>query len=464
MQARDGVIPSPAAAAARRRSPRPLPVAPQSASPAPWSFRLLLLFLLLLYANLPLHFPQLEQAGPAQTVAVAALVVLFFEKWLAGRAVRLAWPESYLLLGFVGIAGLSVVGALWSRYAAEQVVDLLKIVAAYLLVLNTVDSWRRLRLTMGALVVGGLVPAVGSLIGYSQGDYARGQRVGWVGIFENPNDLAYSLVLLLPLALALAPRARLLARPFYWGAALVYTAAILLSFSRGGLLGLWVVALLCLLSWGSASARILGALVMSASLVFASSFWTRDDTGGEILDQETIELRLITIKAGAAMLADRPILGVGLGCSLLGWPLYAPPDAPTDYWLHTHNTVVQVFTETGLLGGTVFLLVVGATMVGAYRAARRLRRSGRRDLHRLVASIGISLVGFLVCGLTAGYLLSWFPYLLLGLASAARLLAEPPRPVAVAAPPAAHSRIARTAPPRRPRTPPRTRLAARAAR
>ena len=59
------------------------------------------------------------------------------------------------------------------------------------------------------------------------------------------------------------------------------------------------------------------------------------------------------MKIGAAMLADHPVLGVGLGCSMLGWPLYAPPWYPADGWLGVHNSVVQVFTETGLIGGAV---------------------------------------------------------------------------------------------------------------
>ena len=428
MQARGGVIRVPAGAAAYRRRPlRPM-AAVRPVSSTRWSFGLLLLFLVLLYASLPLHFPELERAAPAQTVAIAALAVFFLEKWLHGRPLRLARPETHLLLALLVIAGLSTFGALWPRYAAEQTVALLKMVAVYLLVLNTVDSWKRLRLTMGAAVVGGLFPAVGALADYSLRDYRSGERAQWVGLFENPNDLAYALVLLLPLALALAPGARGLGKPLYWGAAIVFTAATLLTFSRGGLLGLWVVALLCLLHWGGTTVRIMGALVMSASLIFATAFWTRRDTGGEVVDEATLRLRMTTIQAGIAMVADRPLLGVGLGCSVLGWPLYAPPDTDAETWLHSHNTIVQVFTETGVLGGATFLLLLGATFHGTYRAARWWRQRRRRDLHRLVTSLEISLVGFLVCGLTGGYLLSWFPYLLLGLASAARALPEPLRP------------------------------------
>jgi hypothetical protein len=38
----------------------------------------------------------------------------------------------------------------------------------------------------------------------------------------------------------------------------------------------------------------------------------------------------------------------------------------------------------------------------------------------LGAGLEIALWGFVVCGLSGGYLLTWFPYILLGLASSAK--------------------------------------------
>ena len=444
MQARLGVMPGRAAPAGhdgraswrlyRRSVPAALPAV--KGPPATLSYWLLLLFLVYLYACLPLQFKALEAYAPARTVAIAALAVLFLEKGLTHRAVRIASPETWLLLVFAVIAGLSSFGALWPRFALEQGIGLLKMMALYLLVLNTVDSWKKLRLLLAVAVLGGLFPAIGALLRYPVDGYARGARAMWIGIFENSNDLAYSLVLLAPLALALLSTAKWHTKPLYAATALVYVATILLTFSRGGLLALCVVALLCLVRWGTPSARLLGAAMIAATVIFVTAFWTRSDTQG-LVDHATLDLRLLTIKIGAAMLADYPVLGVGIGCSLLGWPLYAPSWYPADGWLGVHNTAVQVFTETGLVGGSVFIALVVTTLVGVHRAARDLKRHGQVVPHRLVSAIEISLYGFLACSLTGGYLLSWFPYLLLGLASAARLLAaESLRPaVAAAAPP-----------------------------
>jgi hypothetical protein len=424
MQASSGLIHGPlsTATAGRPRYRSPVLGVAKRADSNRVAFVLLLLFLVLLYSCLPLLFPKVEKLAPAQTVAIAAIAVLFLEKWVARRAIRLARPETYLLFGLVVAAGFSAFGALWPLYAVEQTFLLLKMVAVYLLVVNTVDTWRKLRITMGVAVLAGMIPTVGTLLTYPADGYSQGMRAGWLGIFANSNDLAYSLVLLMPLALALLSNAKRFVKPLYLGVALAYTAVILLTFSRGGLLALCVVALLCLVRWGNASARILGLGLLGLCLVFATSFWTRNDTTG-LIDQDTVSLRLTTITTGAAMLADHPIFGVGLGCSFLGWPLYGPQEMTSwNAWLVVHNTVIQVFTETGVVGGGVFLALIATTLIGTHRAARAWKKRGRDDLHRLVSALEISLYGYLVCGLFGGYLLSWFPYILLGLASAARLL------------------------------------------
>ena len=52
---------------------------------------------------------------------------------------------------------------------------------------------------------------------------------------------------------------------------------------------------------------------------------------------------------------------------------------------------------------------------------------GRKaELNELMAALEIAFWGFVVCGLSGGYVMSWFPYLLAGLIGAAgRIVTEP---------------------------------------
>lgn len=392
----------------------------------PWSFKLLAVFLLLLYANLPLVVPQVAALAPAQAVALGAFALLFVERAIARRPFTLSWPESHLLLAFLGVVALSSFTSFWPAHALEQTLVLLRFVAVYLLIVNTTETWSRLRVLFAVMVAGGLFPALGSLHYARQGVLVEGNRAGWVGIFSNPNDLAYSLVLLFPLALALVPGTRGWKKLLPLGAAALFAVAIFTTYSRGGMLGFGAVVLLAFLLWSPPVARLPGLVVGAAALAFAvTTFWDRDEGFADLLGDATLNQRLNTIKAGLAMFADNPLLGVGPGCSVIGWPEYAPPNAFSEGWLHSHNTVIQVLSETGLLGAVPFFLLLGIALWRAHERARTWRLAGDRERSRMVSALAISLWGLVVCGVSGGYVLSWFPYLILGLTSAALLLPGP---------------------------------------
>jgi len=381
----------------------------RTATGAPASYWLLLAFLFLLYANLPFLMPALEALRPAKVVAGAALVLLLAERAFARKSLEFAWPEGILLLGFLGAAALSSVTALWPRQAAESVSDLLKMTIVFFFIVNCANTEGRLRGVIWTMVIGGLLPAAGTLKNYIQGNLVEG-RAAWVGIFANPNEVAYSLVILLPLAAYLATGLGLLPRLALLGIALVYLAAIMVTFSRGGLLALVVV--LGLYAWRKRNIWLQGLMVLlvAVGLILAGRFWSRGEDFKNLKGDVSFRQRLATSQAGLAMFVDHPLLGVGLGCSVVAWPLYAPEGLYTRGALVTHNTFLQALGETGAVGFIPFVLLVG---FGLYHA-RKTRLAG------LGAGIEVSLWGFVACGLSGGYVLTWFPYILLGLAASAK--------------------------------------------
>ena len=72
-------------------------------------------------------------------------------------------------------------------------------VLTFFFLLNCANTERRLRGVMWIMVIGGLFPALGTLKNYLTGNMYEG-RAAWVGIFANPNEVAYALVILVPLA------------------------------------------------------------------------------------------------------------------------------------------------------------------------------------------------------------------------------------------------------------------------
>jgi len=404
------------------------------AEPGKLCFNLLLLFVITLYALPAQLFPVLEVVRPAQVIVISALALLVFEKLTRRQSFVLVWPEGYLLLAFGAAAVLSTFSAFWPLRAYEASLDLARIVLAYFLIVNTVVTEKRLRAFLLAMVVGGLFPAVGALNGYIHGDLIEG-RAHWIGVFGNPNELAYVLVMLVPLAAVLAGRARYPMRIMLWTAICLYLAAIYLTFSRGSLIGLFGVVVLLVIRQQGLFLKVAMGLLLAAGLAFMAASWTRSD--GLSNQDYTFQQRIATIKAGAAMFAAHPFVGVGINCAVVAFPIYASDDFKYRGALVVHNTIIQALSETGLLGLVPFALLIICSLYHARRVARHERSECKPDRaqpsrsdglqpggRRMAVGLEISLWGAMICGLSGGFLLSWFPYLVVGLIAATRQIAE----------------------------------------
>jgi O-antigen ligase len=390
------------------------------AEPAKLCFNLLLLFVVSLYAIPAQLFPALEVLHPAQVIALSALALLILEKMMLRQSFVLVWPEGYLLLAFVGAAVLSTFSAFWPLRAYEASLDLTRIVLAYFLIVNTVVTEKRLRALLLAMVAGGLFPALGTLNGYFHGDLVEG-RAHWIGIFGNPNELAYVLVMLVPLAAVLAGRARYPMRLMLWTAISLYVMAIYLTFSRGSLIGLFGVGALLGIRQRGAFLKVGMGLLLAGGLAFMATSWTRSDGLNNIEQDYTFQQRIATIKAGMAMFAAHPLAGVGINCAVVAFPLYAPGGFKSKGALVIHNTIVQALSETGVLGFVPFVLLIAC---GLYHARHLSRSEGLQPAgRRIAAGLEVSLWGAMICGFSGGFLLSWFPYLVIGLIASTRQMA-----------------------------------------
>lgn len=391
------------------------------ASPAKVCFGMLLLFVMSLYAVPAQLFPALAVLHPTQVIAVSALVLLAIEKLTLRQSVVLGWPEGYLLLAFVGAALFSTFSAFWPLRAYEASLDLIRIVLAYVLIVNTVVNERRLRMFLLAMIVGGLFPALGTLNNYIQGNLIEG-RAHWIGIFENSNELAYILVMLVPLAAVLARHARYPMRILLGAAVSLYVAAIYLTFSRGALIGLVGVVVLLAVRQRGLLLKVVMGLMLVGGMAFMAGSWTRSTNFTNIGQDYTFRQRIATVQAGMAMFAAHPLVGVGINCAVVAFPIYAPDDFKSRGALAVHNTLIQALSETGILGFIPFVLLIACALYHARQVALSdgLEPAGRR----MAAGLEISLWGAMLCALSGGFLLSWFPYIVIALIASTRRIAN----------------------------------------
>jgi O-antigen ligase len=388
------------------------------------SFALVLVFIVALYSQLPLQVPALGVAGGMNLLGGLAIAAVVFQRLLNRDGFELLWPESYLLLAFVGAAALSCVDALWPRYSLENTVNLLKFTAVYFLIVHTVDNLQRLRSITWTLVLGGVFPSLGTLSNYLHGRLEEG-RATWIGIFGNPNEVAYSLIVLLPLGVYLAGTSRGWRRGLLWVILGTNIAAIAVTYSRGGVLGLVAVAVLLAWRWRQPMVLLLAAVLVIGCVAFLLYGWTRSESFNGLGSDLNLQQRLVTFQGGFAMFLEHPLTGIGVGCSLIAWPLYAPGGLYTRSWLVIHNMFVQALSETGLLGFSSFMLLLGAAILRSRRMAREnAGPNAAQVIPRFGAAVEVSLWGLIICGMSGGYVLTWFPYILLALVSAGAVVSR----------------------------------------
>src|SRR3989304_1398605 len=290
-----GITPIPAHVFGARYKTAPIRCGSPAAEMGGFSFKLLIVFFFLLYSSLPLIFPVLELVRPAQMIGGLALIVLLYEKVGVRQGLGFVWRDGYLLVGFVAAAGLSVVGALWPGYAADAALNLVKMAVVYLLIVNTVINENRLRTLLWVMVLCGLFPALGSLWYWHQGIKIEG-RAAWLGGFANPNEMAYSLVVLIPIAVALARRRNLALRILVWLVMAVFLTAIYLSYSRGSLIGLFAV--FAFMGWHQKSqlARAVMIAVLVAGALTVPLYWSRGEGFSNLQEDTNLQERLATYK------------------------------------------------------------------------------------------------------------------------------------------------------------------------
>jgi O-antigen ligase len=318
------------------------------------------------------------------------------------------------------LVGLSSSWSYWPKYSFDTFVDGLKYLALFFLVANVIDTRERLATTVAVFAFASLIPAFGAIWSYHHGEHlVEGNRAGWIGIFGNPNDLAYHLVVGVALLLAAREHMRAqAARRATLLALLPLAYALMLTRSRGGLFAASVVVLMWLLRSFKRAPLLVGAAVALACvlLVSPSNPWRARTESSTVYGEDiSARGRVDAWRTGINMAAQRPLTGVGAGAFVIAWPDFAPGDAGPART--EHNTFIQLVSELGVGGLGLFAAALFFSVLGVSRSART-----SRELSGFARGIQFGLAGFALCSLWGGIAWTWPFYLLSGLSVAIRRL------------------------------------------
>jgi putative inorganic carbon (hco3(-)) transporter len=282
---------------------------------------------------------------------------------------------------------------------------------------------------------------------------AQGLRIeGLVGgMFENPNDLATALDLLLPFAVALTLVSKGIGRLIYLLCSTILAVGVLVTLSRGGFLGL--IASGCVLLWKLGRGRR-ARTILTTGLICGVLFAVMPGGYGARIatifnnDQDqtgSAQLRRELMERAASIAINRPVVGVGMG----NFHIYSIREK------EAHNAYLEIAAELGVMGLTAYLIVILAPLRSLRRIERQtmgMRSKSEREMYWLSASVQAAFIAYMICSFFASIQYLWYLYYTAAYAVALRQIhaaeemeSSLPNPQNPAAPPESGAKMARGA-------------------
>jgi O-antigen ligase len=233
------------------------------------------------------------------------------------------------------------------------------------------------------------------------------------GIYSNPNDLAFAIVLAMPFCLAfLLDTPRVVVKAAWCVGMCAMAVALLLTASRAGFLDMVITGAVCLWHLGVKGRRhyliaIAGLLaiviIVGAGGKLKERFVAMGDSptvetkSGESAAESYEERKTLIMKSLAAI-AEYPILGLGAQ----NFIVYS------DLWRQVHVSYLQIAADAGIPVLILYLMFF-------YRGFANLRYLKKQELDPQMelyrGALHASLIGFVVGAAFAPQAYLYFPYL-----------------------------------------------------
>jgi len=307
-------------------------------------------------------------------------------------------------------------GLAWEKFNDPYI----KAVVIFIVLVNVVRTRKRLMGMMWLSFLIAVYLSFAALDLYMKGqfnveEYRVAVDVG--GMFGNPNEMAMHFVMMTPLVIVLGIAAKSsLVRWTYFGMAFLFVAANMVTFSRGGFLGLLATG--AVLAWKlgrkqrlnvTIASLVIGGITILAApgnygLRMLSIFIPGlDPVGSSDQRRELLERSLVV--------TARNPWGIGIG----NFPIVGLRN------LQSHNAFTQVSAELGILGLVAYLVF----MISPFRKLSAIERTlFDADAHNwfyyLAIGFQASIIGYMVSSFFASVAYNWFIYYLIAYAVAFR--------------------------------------------
>ena len=407
---------------ARLRSSVPTPAR------RPFVYGALVAFAFLYYYRPEDFIPGLVYVPMAKITAIFAILALGVGLLSGGkikipRAVQLLWLLLFQMT-------LCVPLAMWPGGAFSMIFDRFsKAVVSAMLISMAVVTVRELRKLLWIQV-----SAVSLVVFFSLAlrHMTNDGRLKGIqkSILENPNDLAINIAISFPIALVFMLNAKGLKKLIWCVALVLMPIAIVLTYSRSGLLAFILTLVVCVWEYGIKGKRrylvatVFGLLLLGFALSMTSSHY-RARVESIVLgniegsdDKGSLDARKALLKKSLYVAATHPFFGVGPGCFIL----------VDKGWVIAHNSYSELAAESGFAGLILFLL----TLAAAFKNIRQVRKTPwyeqDAEVRLFTQALWSGLVAYMLAACFASTEYNLYPYFMVGYTCAMVRITSQPLP------------------------------------
>lgn len=362
-------------------------------------------------------FTFLAPIRPALILGIFTFLVLILRNPGFTRERPFSNPQVKLYSILIVIMMLSIPFAIYRRGAFMFLfTSYVNVILFFFIFFRTVDSTKRLMRILFLACLGSILYSVSALIG---GGFISG-RLNFGGVFD-PNDLASFTLSFLPLNLIFLSKENNLLRRFIGISGFVVGAlVILLTGSRGGFVGFSIVVLMLLLTKTRAF-RLSYKVVIGASILIIA--FTKIVTIDFERYQTITNLegdynltgeggRVDVWKTGVRLMLSRPLTGVGIDCFNQAIGNDRGERGLKPIWQAAHNSLIQIGSETGILGFILF----GLMSLKAFKIFGQVRkRTQSEELLKIGEMARMGFAGHFITGMfiSQAYSIYWAFYIVL---------------------------------------------------
>lgn len=356
-----------------------------------------MLYMLVGIARLPELYPFLKPLFLGKLALIMAIIGLMKDK--SGKSYNVSNEKLYkLVIFFAVLAVVSVAYSIWASYSLKFVIGrLLGIMLMFYIIIKTSNNEKAFKAYITTLIICAIILSIETL-------KLKGQGRLSVGSSYDPNDLAQVMCTIIPIAIVYSFTRKTKIKYVYFGITILLLFTILLTGSRGGLLGLFIVLpfiLKSLIRDTKSLMKILAVAILGVTIGvslapdytierFNSMFNLEDDYNvtGE-------KGRLAIWGRGVDTMLSKPY-GVGINA------FSSAEGQAGGRHKAAHNAFIQVGVELGFVGLLVFIMLLKRSFGILNILIKKYKKSEEKDIsdtHAIALALRASMLGYLITGM-----------------------------------------------------------------